>query len=89
MRKQKLFGMDPAEAVSLFKNSRVVHMAGVGADGRPVLKTIHAVVVDGLLAFHSAPVGEKIELLATPVIICAEDIVADIPSYFIDPRVRA
>ena len=74
------------EAVALLARSPVVHLATTDATGVPVLRTVHAVVIDGALAFHGAPAGEKMEAMGRPVVISAEETVAVIPSYFFDPE---
>ncbi|MEZ4308591.1 MAG: pyridoxamine 5'-phosphate oxidase family protein [Polyangiaceae bacterium] len=51
-----------------------------------MLRTLNAVVDEGALCFHGAPVGEKMEALGRTAVVCAEEIVASIPSYFLDPE---
>lgn len=76
------------EAVAFLAAQPVVRLASSLDDGTPVLRTVHGVVVDGWLCFHSAPKGEKTGLIGRPAVLCAEEIVAVIPSTFFDP-VRA
>lgn len=78
--------MDRAEAVGLLERSGVVHLASTTADGAPLLRTVHGVVVRGALAFHGAPAGEKMEVIGREAVVSAEEVVAAIPSYFIDPE---
>ncbi len=78
--------MERAEAVALLERSGVVHLASTTADGAPVLRTVHGVVVRGALAFHGAPAGEKMEVIGREAVVSAEEVVAAIPSYFIDPE---
>ena len=78
--------MERAEAVALLQRSGVVHLASTTADGAPVLRTVHGVVVRGALAFHGAPAGEKMEVIGREAVVSAEEVVAAIPSYFIDPE---
>jgi len=85
MRKE-IFRMDRAEAVGLLQRSEVVHLASTTADGAVVLRTVHGVVVRGALAFHGAPAGEKMEIVGREAVVSAEEVVAAIPSYFIDPE---
>jgi nitroimidazol reductase NimA-like FMN-containing flavoprotein (pyridoxamine 5'-phosphate oxidase superfamily) len=85
MRKE-IFRMERAEAVALLERSGVVHLASTTADGAPVLRTVHGVVVRGALAFHGAPAGEKMEVIGREAVVSAEEVVAAIPSYFIDPE---
>ncbi len=75
-------------AVALLERAPFVHVAGVDADGAPVARTLHGVVNGNRVCFHAAPVGEKSALVGKPVVVWAEEIVAEIPSTFTDP-VRA
>lgn len=77
--------MADAEAMAVLERSPVVHLASTDTEGRPILRTVHGVVVDGALAFHGAPAGEKIAALGRPVVAAAEETIAVIPSYFFDP----
>ncbi|MEZ4271908.1 MAG: pyridoxamine 5'-phosphate oxidase family protein [Myxococcota bacterium] len=43
-------------------------------------------LLGNMIAFHSAPVGEKIDLIGQSVVVSAEEIIAEIPSYFLDPQ---
>src|SRR5207248_1638444 len=40
------------------------------------------------VCFHAAPAGEKMSLLGANVVLFCEEVVAEVPSYFMDP-VRA
>lgn len=80
--------MSETEAVNFLRHRAAVHMAGVDNHGRPLLRAMHGIVMDGFLAFHGSPAGEKTQLEGQQVVISAEDIVAEIPSHFVDP-VRA
>jgi nitroimidazol reductase NimA-like FMN-containing flavoprotein (pyridoxamine 5'-phosphate oxidase superfamily)/GNAT superfamily N-acetyltransferase len=85
MRKE-VFRMSREDAVDLLRRSRVVHLATTDDLGAPVLRTVHGVVVDGAVAFHGAPAGEKMAALGRPAVVAAEELVAEIPSYFLDPE---
>ncbi len=76
------------EAVRLLGATEVVHLAGTLDDGAPVLRTLHAVVLGDVLYFHGAKAGEKTGLEGRTVVVQAEHIVAEVPSYALDP-VRA
>jgi GNAT superfamily N-acetyltransferase/nitroimidazol reductase NimA-like FMN-containing flavoprotein (pyridoxamine 5'-phosphate oxidase superfamily) len=78
------YRMSKEEAVGLLERAPVVHVASTLPDGEPVLRTVHGVVVDGAIAFHGAPAGEKAECVGRPAVISAEEIVAPLPSYVID-----
>jgi nitroimidazol reductase NimA-like FMN-containing flavoprotein (pyridoxamine 5'-phosphate oxidase superfamily)/ribosomal protein S18 acetylase RimI-like enzyme len=85
MRKE-IFRMDRADAVALLERVPVVHLASTTPDGRPLIRTVHGVVVGDALAFHGAPAGEKTETEGREAVVSAEEIVASIPSYFLDPE---
>ena len=78
--------MSRPEALRFLAEAPVFRLAGVLADGAPVLRSLHGVVVEGWLCFHAAPKGEKTSLLGRPVVACVEEEVARIPSYFLDPE---
>lgn len=82
------FAMTSAEAHAFLAEQATFHLAGTLADGTPVLRALHGVIVDGYLAFHSAPKGEKTSLIGRPAVAAAEETVAVVPSTFFDP-VRA
>src|SRR5262245_47264502 len=85
MRKE-IYRMDRAGALAVLARAPVVRLATTAADGRPLLRTVHGVVVDGAVAFHGAPAGEKMEGLRRATVLAAEEIIAQIPSYFVDPE---
>lgn len=80
------FAMTAGQARQFLTEAAVFRLAGIGNDGQPVLKTLHGVVVGDWLCFHSSPKGEKTSLLGQPVVACAEEGLARIPSYFLDPE---
>jgi nitroimidazol reductase NimA-like FMN-containing flavoprotein (pyridoxamine 5'-phosphate oxidase superfamily)/ribosomal protein S18 acetylase RimI-like enzyme len=84
MRKAIYRGSDE-EGRALLARAGAVHLAMLSESGMPILRTVNAVVVDGHLAFHGAPAGEKMEGLGRPVVASADETVASIPSYFLDP----
>src|SRR5437773_11530102 len=86
MRREHLFGMPRADAIALLERAPVVHFATTTPEGSPVLRTVHGVIVDDAIAFHAAPVGEKTLSLGREVVVGAEELVAQIPSYFVDPE---
>ncbi len=65
--------------------TRAVSFATVSRTGLPILRTVDSVVVDGFLAFHGAPAGEKMEGMGQPVVVTTDETIASIPSYFVDP----
>ncbi|MBI6545596.1 MAG: GNAT family N-acetyltransferase [Cyanobacteria bacterium NC_groundwater_1444_Ag_S-0.65um_54_12] len=78
--------MDRPEALALLERSSVMHVASTTGDGKPVLRAVHGVVVDGAVAFHGARAGEKMAALGRAAVISAQEAVAYLPSYFVDPQ---
>ncbi len=78
--------MTDAQARAFLAGAREVRLAGCSAAGVPILRTVNGVVVDGALAFHGSPAGEKLELLGREVVLCAEEVVVQVPSHFMDPE---
>ena len=78
--------MDRDAAVALLERAPVVHLASTTPDGRPLIRTAHGVVGGDSLCFHGAPAGEKTETEGREAVVSAEEIVASIPSYFMDPE---
>lgn len=85
MRKKIYLG-SREEGEALLRRAPVVHIAGQGAQGQPVLRTVHGVVHEGALFFHSGPRGEKVDLVGARVVAQAMELVAHVPSHFLDPR---
>lgn len=85
MRKE-IYRMDRAAAEALLARAPVVHIASTTHDGSPIFRTVHGVVVSGALAFHGAPAGEKTEAIGREAVAAAEELIAPIPSYFVDPE---
>ncbi|MDQ3262120.1 MAG: GNAT family N-acetyltransferase [Myxococcota bacterium] len=86
MRREQLFRMLESEAVELLARSPTVQVATLGEEGQPILRTLHHVVVEGRLCFHSAPSGEKVEAMGRRAVASTEEVVASIPSYFLDAQ---
>lgn len=80
------FQASKEQALALFSRAPVIHLAAIDRTGLPILRTVHGVVAHGRIAFHGGDQGEKIDMLGGPVMASAEEIVAEIPSYFIDPE---
>jgi len=66
--------------------ANVVHIATTSADGAPILRAFNAVVVDDAVAIHAAPAGEKMAGLGRQAVVSAEEVLGEIPSYFVDPE---
>lgn len=86
--RRALYRSDADTARALLARAPFVHLAGIDDEGAPVARTVHGVLVGDRLCFHGAPAGEKTALVGKAVVLWAEEIIAEIPSYFIDP-VRA
>ncbi len=84
MRRRE-FEMSSQEATALFAQLPTMHLASTLEDGTPVFRTLHGVVDDGWIAFHSAPKGEKTSLIGRLAVVCSEESVATVPSTFFDP----
>jgi nitroimidazol reductase NimA-like FMN-containing flavoprotein (pyridoxamine 5'-phosphate oxidase superfamily) len=74
------------EGRALFARSAVIHLATTGEDGTPILRTLHAILDGDALYFHGAPAGEKMLCIGRAAVASAEEIVASIPSFFVDPE---
>lgn len=75
----------PGQAESLLRDAPFYSVAGTRKDGAPVLRTLNGVLVDDFVLFHGALAGEKTECLSRPGVVSAYEVIADIPSYFVDP----
>lgn len=73
-------------ALALLGRAPWVHMAGVGEDGAPLLRTLHTVIVDGHVAFHGGVRGEKLACLGREGVLAVEEPLSTLPSYVIDPE---
>lgn len=76
------------DAWALFARSPVLRLASTTAQGAPLLRTLHAVVIDGALCFHGGPVGEKVGCVGRAAVMAVEEPVVTLPSYLFD-RERA
>lgn len=85
MRREQ-FRASEGDALALFERAHHVHLAAVLPNGAPLYRALHAVIVRGQLAFHAAPIGEKMEVEDRAVVVSAFEPVAQIPSYFLDPE---
>ena len=75
----------PEAALHMFAHAPSVHFAGASASGQPIARTFTAVMVDGVLCFHCGNKGEKLGLIDQRVIAFAEEVVAQVPSYWVHP----
>jgi ribosomal protein S18 acetylase RimI-like enzyme/nitroimidazol reductase NimA-like FMN-containing flavoprotein (pyridoxamine 5'-phosphate oxidase superfamily) len=86
LEKQALFARDEQKAWTLFARAPSVRFAGVDPGGRPVLRTLSAAVLDERLYFHGTDHGEKLSLLEGEVVASCDEVVAQVPSYWIHPE---
>lgn len=78
--------MSETLALEILSAAPVMHLASTDEEGNPVLRALNGVVVDGAVAFHGAPVGEKTLCVGRPAVVSAEQIVAQIPSSWTHPE---
>ncbi|HEY8943436.1 MAG TPA: pyridoxamine 5'-phosphate oxidase family protein, partial [Polyangiaceae bacterium] len=86
MLRRREFAMDRGEALARLCTARVVRFATTLADGEPVLRTVNPIVHENWLAFHGAPSGEKARCIGRDAVFQWDEVVATIPSYFVDPE---
>ncbi|MCB9793746.1 MAG: GNAT family N-acetyltransferase [Alphaproteobacteria bacterium] len=75
-----------AEALALLGDAKVLHLASTTPDGAPLLRALHGVLVDGAVCFHASLKGEKLSCVGRPAVVSAEEIVAELPSWFFHPE---
>lgn len=63
----------------------VGYLAARSAEGHPVLRALHPVVIDDWVLFHGAFAGEKAACTGA-AILSGHRTIAEIPSYFVDPQ---
>jgi len=78
--------MERSRALALLARAPVVHLAATTPEGAPVLRALDAAVLDDAVAFHGAAVGEKARCAGRPAVVSAEEVVARIPSWAVDPE---
>lgn len=78
--------MERERAIAFLSRAPFVHIASATPDGEPVLRVVHAVVIGDKLLFHGAPAGEKMDIIGRRAVVSYEEVVASIPSYFVDPE---
>lgn len=85
-QKQQLFRASESLAWELFGRAPAVRFAAVSSGGQPVLRTLNAVVLDGCLCFHGRDKGEKLGLIGRPALASYDEVVAEVPSYWLHPQ---
>ena len=84
--RREIFRSDPVRALALLRRAPVVHLATTTPDGAPVLRALDAAVLEDGVYFHGARAGEKARCLGRPAVVSAEELVAHVPSWMVDPR---
>lgn len=90
--RQAVYRGEHADALDVLAHAEAAHLAGVDEDGRPLVRTLHHVLLDApggggpALYFHGAPRGEKNALVGREVVLHAEEVVARLPSWVLDPE---
>lgn len=85
-RRAKLFRTEADFAWGLFRRAPAVRFAAASAEGTPILRTFNAVELDGRLCFHGADQGEKLGLIGRPTLASCDEVIAEVPSYWIHPE---
>ena len=84
--RREIFRVDAARALALLSRAPYVHLATTTPAGAPVLRALDAVVLGDAIYFHGARAGEKAACIGRPAVVSAEEVVARIPSWMVDPR---
>lgn len=85
MRRREFLN-DRESALSFLAQAEVVRLATTTPEGEPVLRTLNAVVDGDYLLFHGAKAGEKTLCIGRSAVAAADQVIASIPSYFVDPE---
>lgn len=86
--RREIFRADRARALALLRRAPAVHLATTTPEGAPVLRALDAAVLDDGVYFHGARAGEKAACVGRAAVVSAEEVVAHLPSWMVDP-VRA
>ncbi len=84
--RREIFRSPPGRALALLRRAAVVHLATTTPEGEPVLRALDGAVLDDGVYFHGARAGEKARCLGRPAVVSAEELVAHVPSWMVDPR---
>lgn len=83
--RREIFRSAPASALDVLRHAPVVHLATTTPEGAPVLRALDAAVLEDGVYFHGARAGEKARCMGRPAVVSAEQVVAHLPSWMIDP----
>jgi nitroimidazol reductase NimA-like FMN-containing flavoprotein (pyridoxamine 5'-phosphate oxidase superfamily)/ribosomal protein S18 acetylase RimI-like enzyme len=84
--RREIFRSSPERALAVLGRAPAVHLATTTPEGGPVLRALDAAVLEDGVYFHGARAGEKARCLGRPAVVSAEELVAHVPSWMIDPR---
>lgn len=71
----------------MFARAPSVRFSGVSETGTPLVRTFSAVVIDGSLYFHAGDHGEKLELVGRHTLASADEVIGQMPSYWVNPSI--
>ncbi len=86
MRNERHFGMSRGAALAFLARAPVIHLATTTPAGEPVLRTLDFAWAGDAVVFHGARAGEKAACIGRPAVIGADELVARLPSHFLDPE---
>jgi len=81
MRNNRYEIRDKAEIEKILSQSTIGRLATLGKDGFPYITPLNYVYWHGVIYFHSAPAGEKLDNIAAHPQVCFE---VDIPLAYLD-----
>jgi ribosomal protein S18 acetylase RimI-like enzyme/nitroimidazol reductase NimA-like FMN-containing flavoprotein (pyridoxamine 5'-phosphate oxidase superfamily) len=84
--RREMFRSEREHALALLARAPTVHLAMTDPEGNPIGRTVHGVIVGDFVCFHGAPAGEKLDAIGRPVVLWCEEVVAEVPSWFSDPK---
>ena len=86
MRNERHFRMSRDAAVAVLARAQIVHLATTTPDGAPVLRALDFAWTGDAVVFHGARAGEKAACIGRAAVVGVEELVARLPSYFVDPE---
>ncbi len=78
--------MSKDEALAFLEGAPLLRFATTTPEGRPVLRAMNFALVEERVYFHGAPVGEKTLTVGREAVLEADETVAFLPSWFVDPE---
>ncbi len=84
--RREIFRSPTERALAVLRRAPTVHLATTTPEGAPVLRALDAAVLDDGVYFHGAFAGEKARCVGRPAVVSAEELVAHVPSWMVDPR---